>query len=71
MVGVCNNGYEKYLKSRPAASADSNRRVKDLKINLCGLHPIFKPYSNNSDEIRQSLLYKMKEYRPQGVRYNF
>lgn len=67
MVPVCNNGYEKYLKSRPPASVDSNRRIKDLNLGACGIHPIFKAHSNEAEEKRRSLLYQMKEYRPLGV----
>lgn len=67
MKQVTENGYMKYIKSRPAASSDSNRRIKDLPFGSCAIHPIFKEVAEKSEVARENLLDQMKNYRPQGV----
>lgn len=66
MVKVCGNAYMQYLRSRPAASSDSNRRVKNLPFASVGLHPLFKSI-NEVVEKRENILDQMKNYRPPGV----
>lgn len=68
MKKVCNNAYEQYCRSRPAASVDSSKRVKTLPLNSAGIHPLFRSAMNEvTDMSREILLDKMKGYRPQGV----
>lgn len=69
------NAYKKYLSTRPAASVDSNKRVKHIRFNAVGeLDDFFKKNSSDLDEklerkydIKQELLSKMRGYRPSGV----
>lgn len=63
MQNVCNNAYEKYLKSRPPASSESNKRIKEINISNAGILPEFR----NSNSQAEDLLSKMKNYRPRGV----
>ncbi|KAL1500921.1 hypothetical protein ABEB36_006340 [Hypothenemus hampei] len=58
------NAYKQYLRSRPTASSDSNRRVKELGLDVCSIHPIFRQVEELH---RDCLLEKMKTYRPQGT----
>lgn len=70
MAKVCTNAYQQYCRSRPAASSDSNRRVKNLSLHSAGINPIFTNLKGITSELtRESLLDKMKNYRPQGVIY--
>lgn len=67
MKRVSENAYLQYVKSRPPASSDSNRRVKDFPFLLCSVHPIFKELQDEVEEERENVLDKLKSYRPQGV----
>lgn len=71
MKKVTENAYLQYVRSRPAASSDSNRRIKELPFATCAIHPLFKEYKEYVEEERENLLEKMKSYRPQGVRNFF
>ncbi|KAJ8934981.1 hypothetical protein NQ318_014148 [Aromia moschata] len=64
---VAEKGYMKYIKSRPPASADSNRRVKELPLLTCSIHPIFRELYAETEDERETLLDKMKNYRPHGT----
>lgn len=66
MKKVCDNAYQQYGRTKPAASTDSNRRVKKLPFASCPIHQIF---SNNTEDEpeREALLDKMKYYRPHGT----
>ncbi|XP_078050326.1 ATP-dependent RNA helicase DDX54 [Augochlora pura] len=63
MEKVCDNAYKQYIRSRPAASSDSIKRVKELHISEAGVIP---EYSNVSANTR-NLLSKILNYRPQGT----
>lgn len=65
MQNVSNNAYEKYLKSRPPASSESNKRIKEINISNAGILPEFR----NSNSSTEDFLSKMKNYRPRGVNY--
>lgn len=67
MKKVTENGYSQYLRSRPNASADSNRRVKDLPFSICWVHSIFQSSEANLENDKELFLNKMRNYRPQGV----
>ena len=41
MKRVTQNAYKQYLKSRPVASSESNKRTKDLALKEIGYHPLF------------------------------
>lgn len=66
MTKVIENAYQQYVRSRPAASSDSNKRIKDMPFGNCLVHTIFKGHDNESSE-RDNLLNKMKDYRPHGT----
>lgn len=67
MRKVTENAYKQYIRSRPLASPDSNRRVKELSFNNCGIHPIFKTNTDDLIVQKEDLLTRMKSYRPHGV----
>lgn len=67
---VAENAYMQYIRSRPAASSDSNRRIKEMPFGACAVHPIFGNVTEEDQmaEIdRESIIDQMKEYRPQGT----
>ncbi|XP_056633508.1 ATP-dependent RNA helicase DDX54 [Diorhabda sublineata] len=64
---VSENGYQQYIRTRPNASSDSNRRVKELPLSSCWVHPIFKKIEENNEQEIENILDKMKNYRPQGT----
>ena len=70
MEHVCSNAYQQYIRSRPAASTESVKRVKNLNINGAGILPEFcdmelkKTQSSTAD-----ILSRMKNYRPPGVSF--
>lgn len=68
MERVCNNGFQKYLRSRPGASIESVKRAKEININNVGIHPFFNAYVKE-DENSVELLKKMQNYKPKGVRF--
>lgn len=63
MKQVCNNAYQRYIKSRPAPSSESIKRVKEMHIGEAGVIP---EYSNVSPKT-MDLLSRMTNYRPQGT----
>lgn len=63
MRNVCNNAYQQYVRSRPGASAESVRRIKELRINEAGVLPQYSDVS----PMAADLISRMKNYRPQGV----
>lgn len=70
MHRVTENAYQQYVRSRPAASSDSNRRVKELNLSSCGVLSIFSSPDENAENEMESLIDRMKNYRPHGVSYN-
>lgn len=63
MRKVCNNAYQQYVRSRPGASAESVKRVKELRISEAG---VLSKYSDVSPTAAD-LISRMRNYRPQGV----
>ncbi|KZC05284.1 PREDICTED: ATP-dependent RNA helicase DDX54 [Dufourea novaeangliae] len=63
METVCDNAYKQYIRSRPAASSESIKRVKELHIGEAGVIPEYSDVSSNT----RNLLSKMLSYRPQGT----
>lgn len=63
---VCVNAYKKYLKSRPGASIESVKRVKELSLPSVGIHPLFSNL-HKAEENRSAFLAAMRQYRPQGT----
>lgn len=67
MKKVCSNAYKQYIRSRPGASVESVKRIKEISWDTLPSLPIFGMDSHDeSDKI--SLLNQMKRYRPNGVR---
>lgn len=75
------NAYKKYLSTRPAASVDSNKRVKNIRffalLSLEDFQEIAGTVKGNPFELEEKkvdlkgeLIAKMKRYRPIGVSYN-
>lgn len=63
MQRVCNNAYQRYVRSRPGASTESVKRIKELCINEAGILPQYSDVSPTAADI----ISKMKSYRPKGV----
>ncbi|XP_031841303.2 ATP-dependent RNA helicase DDX54 [Nomia melanderi] len=63
MEKVCDNAYKQYIRSRPAASSESVKRVKELHIGEAGVIPEYSDMSSNT----RNLLSKILNYRPQGT----
>ncbi|XP_046617895.1 ATP-dependent RNA helicase DDX54 [Neodiprion virginianus] len=63
MKKVCSNAYQQYIRSRPGSSADSVKRVKELKIGSAGVIPEYCDVTPAAAD----LLCRMKNYRPQGT----
>lgn len=69
---VSNNAYKAYIQTRPAASVESNKKVKNIKFNLLRTLEDFKSKTEKSvldangvdpEEFKADLLSKMKEYK--------
>lgn len=63
MRQVCSNAYQKYIKSRPGASVESVKRIKEFNIHDAGVLPEYSELSDTAEDI----IAKMKNYKPQGV----
>ncbi len=61
--------YKQYLKSRPGASIESARRIKSLKLETMGLHPLLASaeISQSGGTERDDFLLQMKRFRPSTV----
>lgn len=69
MANVVENAYQQYSRCRPTASSDSNKRIKQMNFAICNVLNIFNTTDvYKSEESKQDLLNRMKNYRPQGVR---
>lgn len=70
MQKVCSNAYKKYLTTRPGASVESVRRLRELDVlDKLSTHPVFSGMSEPIlDIVKQDMLAQMKSYRPKGVR---
>jgi ATP-dependent RNA helicase DDX54/DBP10 len=69
MRRVCANAYRQYIRSRPGASVESIKRVKDINLNRFAVHPVF-PVKGAIQCNASDILEKMKNYKPNGVRLN-
>ncbi|XP_077267189.1 ATP-dependent RNA helicase DDX54 isoform X2 [Temnothorax americanus] len=63
MRKVCNNAYQRYIRSRPGASTESVKRIKELRISEAGILPQYSDVSHTAAD----LISRMKTYRPQGT----
>lgn len=63
---VSKNGYRQYLKSRPNASTESNRRAKGIEVSKLPIHPIFTEHV--AEDPMDTLISQMQNYRPNAVR---
>ncbi|KAK9693141.1 Helicase conserved C-terminal domain [Popillia japonica] len=64
---VSEKGYQQYCRSRPAASTDSNKRVKDMGFSSCGVHPLLRNNSKDIECQKENMLDQMRQYRPHGT----
>lgn len=68
MENVCNNAYQQYLRSRPAASSESSKRIKNLNIIEAGISPEFCDIkTREAENSLADILSRMKSYRPPGT----
>ncbi|XP_051168138.1 ATP-dependent RNA helicase DDX54 [Leptopilina boulardi] len=68
MENVCKNAYQQYLRSRPAASTESVKRVKNLHIIEAGISPEFCDIkTRDAENSLANILSRMKNYRPPGT----
>lgn len=63
MQKVCKNAYLQYIKSRPGASVESMKRIKEFRINEAGVLPQYSDIPQAATDI----ISRMKNYRPSGV----
>lgn len=63
MQKVSSNAYQQYVRSRPGASTESVKRIKELCISEAGVLPQYSDVSSTAVD----LISRMKNYRPQGV----
>ena len=68
------NAYKKYLSTRPPASADANKRVKQIKFHALVALDDFDRVLNGDEEkkvdLKLDLIARMKNYRPSGVSFS-
>lgn len=65
---VSKNAYSQYLKSRPPASVESNKRAKDiLKTVEIAMHPLYNKTIDESEEFRLKLLAGVRGYKPNAT----
>ncbi|ELU05832.1 hypothetical protein CAPTEDRAFT_148777 [Capitella teleta] len=67
MTKVISNAFKQYMKSSPAASTESIKRVKEMANLNIGLHPLFGKSGGiqRGEEQRTQLLAAMRHYKPQ------
>lgn len=64
--------YKQYLKSRPGASVESVRRIKTLKLESMGIHPLLSiaEVEASGGNARDDFLLQMKKFRPSTVNFH-
>lgn len=60
---VANNAQQQYVRSRPAPSPESIKRVKELDLAELGLHPLFSSCFEEGELQRLRLVDSIKNYR--------
>lgn len=63
MQRVCSNAMIQYLRSRPPASSESSKRMRQILKDDIPFHPIFKAKSADEDT-RATFLRGMKKFKP-------
>ncbi|XP_049949021.1 ATP-dependent RNA helicase DDX54 [Schistocerca serialis cubense] len=66
MKRVCSNAYKQYLRSRPGASTESMKRIKEINWDTFHYHPSFS-FGDKTEAEKISFLTEMKKYRPNGT----
>ena len=61
------NGYKKYLKSRPGASKESVKRARDYKDMKIGCHPALKTAAIDFEEEKSDILDQLKSFKPKST----
>lgn len=60
--------YMQYLKSRPGAASESVRRVKTIKVETIGCHPLLRTSGTVKEGSEaENFLLQMKKFRPPAV----
>ncbi|XP_014662092.1 PREDICTED: ATP-dependent RNA helicase DDX54-like [Priapulus caudatus] len=68
MRKVCKNAMQQYLKSRPLASVESSKRVKEeVYDRLIHVHPVIATGELDMEEDKCKLLNSMRQYRPKST----
>jgi ATP-dependent RNA helicase DDX54/DBP10 len=62
---ISNNAYKAYIQTRPAASVESNKKIKNVKFNNLKILDEFKESRRNDDaeHVKLELLNQMKVYK--------
>jgi ATP-dependent RNA helicase DDX54/DBP10 len=66
LAKVARNGYAQYLKSRPPASAESNKRAKEVIVSNLEIHPIFGQFYSKKDPMSE-LVGNLVGWRPKST----
>lgn len=67
---VSNNAYKAYLQTRPAASVESNKKIKNIKFNTLRILEDFVDISGrnqDTEEYKTNLLDQMKNYKAKST----
>ncbi|XP_069668807.1 ATP-dependent RNA helicase DDX54 isoform X2 [Periplaneta americana] len=67
MKTVCSNAYKQYIRSRPGASIESVKRVRNINPGSFAVHPLFLKQNSIIQQSASDILEKMKTYRPNGT----
>lgn len=68
---VSNNAYKAYIQTRPAASVDSNKKVKNIKFTSLQVLDEFQsknsPIDTSANDFKVNLLEQMKNYKAKST----
>nr|XP_028566750.1 ATP-dependent RNA helicase DDX54 [Podarcis muralis] len=64
---VSDNAQKQYLKSRPAPSPESIKRVKEMDFTLLGIHPLFSLRFEGEEMERLKFVDSIKSYRSKAT----
>ncbi|CAG7816309.1 unnamed protein product [Allacma fusca] len=65
LIKVARNGYAQYLKSRPSASSESNKRAKGIEFSKLPMHPMFD--SSFQKDPMNDFIAQIHNYRPHST----
>ena len=67
MIRVYTSAYKQYQRSCPNPSHESIKKIKEIKLEHLGPHPVFVAEDSDLESNRLNLLEQMKTYRPNHV----